>query len=393
MRFLFVSLYPVGPGVMHSGGQTLFQLIAHLSRQHTVHLAAFGDAPAAALMDTMRGWCESVRLVVPAVGWRAKLAQARREPRFWRWGRRAHAEMSRCVAELSKRVDVVQFVWTPMGRYAPHACMPGCARVLDCVDVNFVVLDARRKTGGMVDRLRAAPAYWRERARETAYARACDLALTRSARDARALAAASGREALAVPPFVARTAFAAVRAEDAEDDIVLFAGAMSRARNVAAVTWFCREVWPRVHAARPAAEFYIVGAQPAPAVQALGALPGVHVTGAVDDLAPWYARCRVAVAPMQSDAGTLTKIIEAMWAGRPVVATSPANAGIGAPPGEAIYVADDAEAFARHILRLLEMPGDWARIAAGGRRFAEVHLDWETALGRLEAAYARLAAR
>ena len=392
MEFLFVSLYPVWPGVMHSGGQDLFHLIAELSRRHTVHLVVFGAESATVRIDEMRAWCASVRLIAPAVAWRAKLRHALHDPRPWRWGRRAHAAMARHVAAMAHRVDVVQFVWTPMGRYARYAV--GAARVLDCVDVNFVVRDAERQAArGPIARWRAEWAYRRERAREVAYARACDLALTRSARDARALTAATGG-ALPVtvfPAYVEYESLRAIRADDAERDTVLFAGAMDRARNVAATTWFCREVWPKVIANRPGARFVIVGANPTPEVQALAALPGVHVTGAVDDLTPWYARCRVAVAPMRTDAGTLAKVAEAMWAGRPVVATARANASIEAPVGEALLVADEPEAFAAGVLRLLDNRALWARLAEGGRRFAEANLDWGAALRRLETVYARLA--
>ncbi|GAB4447174.1 MAG: hypothetical protein Kow00120_17340 [Anaerolineae bacterium] len=392
MGFLFVSLYPVWPGVTHSGGQDLFHLIAALSARHTVHLAAFGAPDADTRLDEMRPWCQTVRLVTPATTWRAKLRSALRDPRPWRWGRRAHAEMAAHVSEMARQVDIVQFVWTPMGRYARYA--PGAARVLDCVDVDFVVRDtARRAARGLLARWRAEVAYRRARAREAGYARACHLALARSARDARALAAAAGGvvPVEVLPAYVEYGALRTIQPDEAEGDVVLFAGAMDRARNVAAVTWFCREVWPGVRAARPDARFVIVGARPTAGVQALGALPGVEVTGEVADLRPWYARCRVAVAPMQSDAGTLAKIAEAMWAGRPVVATALANASIAAPPGEALLVADAPEAFAAAVARLLSDADLWARVAGGGRRFAEASLDWEGALRRLERRYAALA--
>jgi glycosyltransferase involved in cell wall biosynthesis len=392
MDFLIVSLYPVWPDVMHSGGQDLFHLITALSDRHTVHLAAFGEEAAAARLDEMRAWCRTVRLVKPAVTWRRKLRSALRERRPWRWGRRAHAEMAAHVAALSPQVDIVQFVWTPMGRYARYAGR--AIRVLDCVDVNFIVRDAERRCArGVVGRLRAELAYRRERAREVAYARACQMALVRSARDARLLAAATGDagSVFVLPPFVEREALSTVRPGEAEGDTVLFVGAMDRARNVRAVRWFCSAVWPRVREGWPGARFVIVGAHPEREVRALGALPGVQVTGAVDDLRPWYARCRVVVAPMRSDAGALAKIIEAMWAGRPVVATSLANAGLEAPPSEALLVADSPQAFAGAVLRLLGEPDTWARVGAGGRRFAQTHLHWEEALRRLEQTYVRLA--
>ena len=46
----------------------------------------------------------------------------------------------------------------------------------------------------------------------------------------------------------------------------------------------------------PGARFHVVGANPAPEVAALAALPGVHVTGRVADVRPYVAHAALAVA-------------------------------------------------------------------------------------------------
>jgi hypothetical protein len=58
--------------------------------------------------------------------------------------------------------------------------------------------------------------------------------------------------------------------------------------------------------------FYIVGARPAAAVQALAQLPGVVVTGTVPDVRPYIAHARVAVAPLRIARAHPDKVLEAM---------------------------------------------------------------------------------
>ena len=70
-----------------------------------------------------------------------------------------------------------------------------------------------------------------------------------------------------------------------------YTGAMDYWPNVDAVTWFAERVMPLLTARAPGLEFWIVGANPAPAVERLARLPAVRVTGRVDDVRP-YQRAR-----------------------------------------------------------------------------------------------------
>ncbi len=66
------------------------------------------------------------------------------------------------------------------------------------------------------------------------------------------------------------------------------------------------------------------------------------VTGWVDELAPELARAAVVVAPLRSGGGTKLKVLEALAAGRPVVATTVGAEGIEVGDGEHLLVADGA---------------------------------------------------
>ncbi len=103
--------------------------------------------------------------------------------------------------------------------------------------------------------------------------------------------------------------------------------------NIEAVTWFATEIFPAVRRRVPAAEFWIVGAHPAPAVRALEG-DGVRVTGQVPDVRPYLAHAGCVVAPLKIARGVQNKVLEAMAMARVVVATPEAREGIDASAGD-----------------------------------------------------------
>ena len=96
----------------------------------------------------------------------------------------------------------------------------------------------------------------------------------------------------------------------------------------------------------PEARFFLVGRDPASAVQALDGQDGITVTGTVEEPADWIARAAVCVAPIRAAAGLQNKLLEAMAMAKAVVATPEANEGIRAPEGEAVLLAREPAAFA-----------------------------------------------
>jgi glycosyltransferase involved in cell wall biosynthesis len=152
--------------------------------------------------------------------------------------------------------------------------------------------------------------------------------------------------------------------------------------NIEAVTFFAREVMPRLAALAPAPRFHIVGANPSPAVQALAELPRVHVTGSVPDTRPYLAHAAVAVAPLRIARGIQNKVLEAMAMARPVVASPEAYEGVHAVAGRDLLVADGAAAMAAAVAQVLagEMPG----LGTAARAAILAKHDWKATLRRLD---------
>ncbi|NKE45418.1 TIGR03087 family PEP-CTERM/XrtA system glycosyltransferase [Roseomonas frigidaquae] len=163
---------------------------------------------------------------------------------------------------------------------------------------------------------------------------------------------------------------------------IVFTGTMDYRPNVEAVCWFAEHVMPRL-ADQQGVQFHIVGANPAPAVRALAARPGVHVAGAVPRIQPWIAHAACAVAPLRIARGIQNKVLEAMALARPVVASPEAFEGVRALPGRDILVAEGAEAMAEAVRGVLagRHPGLGERARAA---VTEAH-DWGATLRRLDA--------
>lgn len=177
------------------------------------------------------------------------------------------------------------------------------------------------------------------------------------------------------------------RPAEEEDAIVVMSGVMRYAPNVEAATWFLARVWPAVRAARPDAQFWLVGRDPAPALLAQHGQNGVTVTGTVDEPADWLARATVCVAPIRAAAGLQNKLLEALAMGKAMVATPEANEGIQAVADRDLVIAGPPEVFARAVLDLLADPARRRVLGAAGRAFVEAKWTWEAPFLVLEAAF------
>lgn len=168
---------------------------------------------------------------------------------------------------------------------------------------------------------------------------------------------------------------------------VVFTGAMNYPPNVDAVLWFAEAILPRLRQRLPELGFTIVGSRPLPEVEALARLPGVRVTGRVDDIRPYIAEALAFVVPLRSGGGTRLKILQAMAMASPVVATTLGAEGLEVADGTDILIADDPDAFARQVLALAASPDLAARIGQAGRELALARYDWQKCLLGLEDLY------
>jgi polysaccharide biosynthesis protein PslH len=163
---------------------------------------------------------------------------------------------------------------------------------------------------------------------------------------------------------------------------IMFHGAMSYAPNVRAVEYLAREILPRVQAVRPDARLAIVGRDPAPRVLDLAALPGVEVTGGVDDMRAWLTGSRVWAGPFLDGTGIKTKLLEAMATDLPCVVTPLGHRGLDdVTSGAELLVGSTEEELASHLVRVLEDDSLAEGLGRTGGEYVRGRYDWP-AVGR-----------
>ena len=179
--------------------------------------------------------------------------------------------------------------------------------------------------------------------------------------------------------------------ERVEPGHIVFTGVMDYLPNTDGCEWFVREILPLVRRRHPAARFSIVGSRPNAKVLALAQVDGVQVTGFVPETRDWLARAAVSVAPLRIARGIQNKVLEAMAMGLAVVGTTQATQGVDGVAERDFLVADDAQAFADAVVRLLDAPEAARELGRRARRFVEQNYDWEVVFRPLDDLVARLA--
>jgi glycosyltransferase involved in cell wall biosynthesis len=172
---------------------------------------------------------------------------------------------------------------------------------------------------------------------------------------------------------------------------VVMTGKMSYHANVAAARHLLEDIMPIVWRSRPDVRVEIVGKEPSSIVLALARsstnAERVAVTGEVQDIRPYLRRATLAIAPIVYGVGVQNKVLEAMAASAPVVATPLATSALSLKNGCEVLTGHCPEEMALHILRLIENPELRAQLGCNGRRYVASHHNWDHAVSQLEAVY------
>ncbi len=285
------------------------------------------------------------------------------------------------------RIDAVYIYTVAMFPYA--AGFAGVPRILDAVDI-----DSEKWAEYALKSRTPMRAVWAREARtllafERRAAAACDRTLFVSEPEAArfsALAPEVAGRVTAVENGVDLDRFspAAVFASPFEPSAktLVFTGTMDYWPNADAVTHFARDIMPPLTARLPGVQFWIVGANPGEEVRALASLPGVHVTGRVEDVRPYVAHASSIVCPLRLARGIQNKVLEGMAMGRPVVASPAAFEGVRAEPGRDLLVADGVPAWVEALSDVLE--GRRADLGGAARLAMERFYGWGAVLSVLD---------
>ncbi|NTU62738.1 MAG: glycosyltransferase, partial [Chloroflexi bacterium] len=113
----------------------------------------------------------------------------------------------------------------------------------------------------------------------------------------------------------------------------------------------------------------------------------VILTGAVDDTRLYIARAALYVAPLRMGGGTRLKLLEALSLQAPIVSTTLGAEGFAVTNGKELLLADEAAAFARSIVELIDNRKRAWLLGHAGRSFAVQHYDWRSIVPKFEEVY------
>lgn len=152
--------------------------------------------------------------------------------------------------------------------------------------------------------------------------------------------------------------------------------------------WLVGEVWPKVLRGQPDATLRVVGrGADDHLISLMKTVPRVSYIPFVDDLADLYRNTQVVASPVFKGYGLITKTLEAMASGIPVVGGVSAFNGIEdfVSGRDGILCATrDATRIADAIIRLVKDPALCEKMGESGRSRVRSQFVWETTIHTLE---------
>lgn len=388
---------------IHGGGRATAQLHAALATRQRVALLCLrgdNDPPIDPVLHERCEWVETIaRPPLPASQagrWcrRARLLVGLLRGRpMWvtDWGVPAYTARVRDMAAVW-RPEIVQFEYHIMGQYAAALDGSPAPRVL----VEHEPGDMAARASAEVPGSRLARALRRlDRTAWTRYERALmrrvQAVVTFTDDDKRSLARVAGRTPIVRIPLGTPLPAVALDPLGHAPWSLLFVGNFIHPPNVDAALRLARSIFPHVQARYPQLLLRLIGDRPHEQLRIL-ASPSILVTGYVPDVTPFLDAAALVVAPLRLGGGMRVKVLEALAAGKAVIASPLAIAGLNVVDGEHVVIAETDDQFVAAIARLLDDAQGRAALAARARRWASANLGWQRPVRGYERLYEALLA-
>lgn len=396
LKLLFLLPFPPRLDASHGGSRVMAELLVRLAERHRVALLYLRAADESPVDDGLREKCEIVREAerpVPRVGWRLRfrlLYSFLQGKPIWAalWSVRAFKnELRSLVSEWQP--DIVQLEFHIMGQYltvigdftgprvlTEHEPGTRAARDLELTKKGYTrVLHSLDK--------RVWERYERRVLKEI------DVAVVFTEQDRRELSKLGGDTPIVRIPLQVTVPAEPLDPVGKAPPGVLFVGNFIHPPNVDAAEHLIRDIFPAVRVHAPDARLFIVGDRP-PARLRQMASEHVIVTGLVPDVSPYLDSAAVVVAPLRTGGGMRVKVLEALAAGKAVVAYPLAMEGLQVSNGQHAFIAGDDQEFVVCILELLGDEEKRRRTATAAYDWACQNISWQRSVTAYENLYADL---
>jgi len=400
LKLLVLSPFPYHAKVTHGGGVVCYQQLQALAREHEVHYLGFvvreSEEEVQIASADLGTLCRSVQMVRLNLGqgaiWRARLAFLTRllpsDAQLFE-----DAAMRRILPQVLQQVqpDLVLLQFPQMAQYVDQA--GAAATVLDVQDAFSVSAFRRfRNEHGPLRKLRLFFNWIAWLRYEMRHYPRFDAVATLTSQDRVALDVFNPGLGAEVIPAAVHLPAEVWRADQAEPDTLAFLGSFGHYPNVEAVRYLITEVMPLIHAHRPGVRLLLGGAKPPAALTAL-ANDRISFLGFVPDAEVFMRGAAVTVAPLQSGGGIKVKVLEAMACGCPLVTTSIGAEETGALHDQHALIADQPQAFAEHVLALLEDANRAQQLGSNARALVQQRFSWPAKLAAFKRVFAQAVAR
>jgi glycosyltransferase involved in cell wall biosynthesis len=165
---------------------------------------------------------------------------------------------------------------------------------------------------------------------------------------------------------------------------ILFHGNMNYFPNAEAAIYFAERIWPQIREKHPDYKYIIAGRNPGKRIRNLHNGNDIIVKSNVRDMVEILLESEIGVYLMNSGTGLQNKILEALAAGLPVVATPMALNGIPGIDDETVMTVDGDREIIEAVDRLIRDPELRSNMSIKGVEFMEERFTWESNVERLK---------
>jgi glycosyltransferase involved in cell wall biosynthesis len=297
------------------------------------------------------------------------------------FNRRLLAAIQGIAADV--RPDLVHAYTLRMAPYAARLGAPAAVcNIQDVLTTRYAGYAKRRVSAGWpvdveewLKLRRCEPALWRQMTR-------IGVVSEEEAADARAVS--PGIDPFIIRPGVDPDYFSPFPDHERTASLV-FLGRFGYRVNVEAAVRAARHVFPRVRQRVPGATLVLVGSDPPAAIRQLAAIPGVEVTGYVEDVRPFLGRAAVSLSPMVTGGGVKYKVLQSLAMATPVVTNERGARGTGLVSGRDLVVEESDEGMADACVALLSDPSRRRCLGESGRAIVVARHGWDAIADALEA--------
>jgi polysaccharide biosynthesis protein PslH len=394
-RLLFLLPFAPRLDAVHGGSLTIAQLLTALAQRHRIAVLYLRGPDEPQIDDSLRARCEVVEEVERRASGnlarrciqRARVVAAlvRGRPRWVaEWWTRSFQTRVRAVAE-AWQPEIVQIEYHVMGQYLPALKTCAAPRVLVQHDPGAEGV----RTGGRL------AGQWKFHAgleldRWTRYEKKImaevQAVVVFTERDKQVLTQLAPRARFVTIPIGTQVPERPLNPSGTIPPSLVFVGSFIHPPNTDAALRLIQSIFPRLRAHFPELLLYVVGTEPPASIRGM-ADGNVIVTGRVPDVSTFLDGASVVAVPLRLGGGMRVKVLEALAAGKALVASPLAIEGLELTDGDQVVLAETDQQFADAIGDLLRDPVKRADLARRARSWACANLGWQTSIAEYETLY------